>query len=88
MARRAEGWYTEMGTYAITAFTTENRVPPPEELVEFFRVLETSPSESAAPQYQVRDVCLGFCYDPKAGIGYRGENQRCGYGLDGTARCY
>lgn len=88
MARRADGWYTEMNTYAITAFTTENGVSPPAELVEFFRRLEASPSENFSPQYSVRDVCLGFCYDPKAGLGYRAENQRCGYGLDGRERCY
>lgn len=88
VARKAEGWYTEMGTHAITAFTTENGVSPPKELVEFFRRLEAFPSEKSAPQYLVRDVCMGFCYDPKAGLGYRAENQRCGYALDGKERCY
>ncbi|MBZ5687748.1 MAG: hypothetical protein LAP86_22265 [Acidobacteriia bacterium] len=88
MSRAAEGWYTETGTYAITAFTTENGVSPPKELVELFRMLEISPSEGSSRQYVVRDVCMGFCYDPKAGLGYTAENQRCGYGVDGRERCY
>lgn len=88
MARKGEGWYTDMGTFTITAFTTDNGVSPPDALVRFFRKLEDSPSSSSAPQFVVRDVCFGFCYDPKAGLGYRAENQRCGYGLDGRERCY
>lgn len=88
MARKGEGWYTEMATFAITASTTENGVSPPAEVVQFFRKLEKSSSSNSGPQYVVRDVCLGFCYDPKAGLGYRAENQRCGYGLDGRERCY
>ena len=71
-----------------TAFTTENGVSPPKELVELFRMLEISPSEGSSRQYVVRDVCMGFCYDPKAGLGYTAENQRCGYGVDGRERCY
>jgi len=88
MARKGEGWYTETGTFAITAFTTENGTSPPAELIRFFHKLEDSHSSSSGPQYLVRDVCLGFCYDPKAGLGYRAENQRCGYGLDRRERCY
>jgi len=88
MARKGEGWYTETSTFAITAFTTENGLSPPDQLVQFFRKLENSPSNKSGPEYVVRDVCLGFCYDPKAGLGYRAENQRCGYGLDRRERCY
>src|SRR5207248_7146226 len=45
-ARRGEGWYTEMGTYAITAFTTENATTPPADLVAFFHTMEESLSRS------------------------------------------
>jgi len=87
-ASHGEGWYTEMGSFAITAFTTENAIPPPADLVSFFRKVERTPSIGASSHHEVRDVCLGFCYDPKAGLGYRAENQRCRYGLDRKEHCY
>jgi hypothetical protein len=87
-ARHGEGWYTEMESFAITAFTTENATAPPAELVDFFRGVEGAPSTGTGSHYEVRDVCLGFCYDPKAGLGYRAENQRCAIGADGKEGCY
>jgi hypothetical protein len=87
-ARHSEGWYTEMEGFAISAFTTENATPPPADLVAFFREVEGVPSIGASSNDEVRDVCLGFCYDPKAGLGYRAENQRCAYRADGKEHCY
>ncbi len=87
-ARHGEGWYTETDSIAITAFTTENRVAPPAELVDFFRGVEATSLTGAGSHYELRDVCLGFCYDPKAGLGYRAENQRCSSGVDGKEQCY
>lgn len=87
-ARHAEGWYTEMESLAITAFTTENATSPPAELVDFFHKLERAPPIGAGSHYELRDVCLGFCYDPKAGLGYSAENQRCASGADGKEHCY
>jgi hypothetical protein len=85
---RGEGWYTEMHSFAITAFTTENANTPPADLVAFFREVEEAPSSGTSSDGEVRDVCLGFCYDPKAGLGYRAENQRCWYPADRKERCY
>ncbi len=87
-ARHGEGWYTEMGSFAITAFTTENRTPAPADLVAFFLEVEGAPSIGETTHDEVRDVCLGFCYDPKAGLGDRAENERCAYRADGKQRCY
>src|ERR1700728_107100 len=87
-ARHGEGWYTEMESFAIAAFTTEKATIPPADLVDFFRAIIGSPSTGASSHYEVRDVCLGFCYDPKAGLGYTAENQRCVSGADGKERCY
>jgi hypothetical protein len=87
-ARHAEGWYTEMDSFAITAFTTENATSPPRELVDFFHELERAPLIGAGSRYEMRDVCLGFCYDPKAGLGYSAENQRCASGANGKEHCY
>ena len=85
---QAEGWYAEKDNYTISAFTTENQVPPPQELVKFFKEVESVPLIGNGATYEVRDVCLGFCYDPKAGLGYRAENERCRETLDRKELCY
>jgi hypothetical protein len=87
-ARHSEGWYTEMDSFAIAAFTTETATPPPAALVAFFREVEGVPSIGGSSNDEVRDVCLGFCYDPKAGLGYRAENQRCADRANGKEYCY
>ena len=83
-----EGWYTETGRFAIAAFTTENATLPPAELVAFFRGIVEMPFDGPRYRYDVRDVCLGFCYDPQAGLGYRAINQRCREGADSKEYCY
>jgi len=87
-ARHGEGWYVEMSNFAINTFTTEDATSPPADLQSFFREVEGAPSIGAHSQHEVRDVCLGFCYDPKAGLGYRAENQRCREQPDGREHCY
>lgn len=87
-AWHGEGWYTEMDSFRITAFTTENATSPSAALKSFFHDLERAPSIGPSSQYEVRDVCLGFCYDPKAGLGDRAENQRCRQRADGREECY
>jgi hypothetical protein len=87
-AAHGEGWYTEMRRFAIAAFTTENATTPPAELVAFFRGIVETPSNGTRYNYEVRDVCLGFCYDPQAGLGYRALNQRCRKGSDNKEYCY
>jgi hypothetical protein len=86
-ARNGEGWYTETDSFAITAFTTESGTTPPAELIKFFGAVEGAPAIGTSSDDEVRDVCLGFCYDPKAGLGYRAENQRCWYRY-GKEHCY
>ena len=77
-----------MRRFAVAAFTTENATAPPAELVAFFRGIVETPSDGPRYSYEVRDVCLGFCYDPQAGLGYRALNQRCRYGPDNKEYCY
>jgi len=83
-----EGWYTEMRRGAIAAFTTENATAPPPEVVALFRGIVDIPTDGPRYDYEVRDVCLGFCYDPQAGLGYRALNQRCRSGNDTKEYCY
>ena len=76
----AEGWYVLNGD--VWAYTTENGRKPPQEVVSLFESLR---SRAAAmdvhlenyDQLDPRDICLGFCYDPLAGLGIKYLNQRC-----------
>jgi hypothetical protein len=87
-AWRGEGWYTIMGSYKIAAFTSENEIPPPRELPAFLSEIEKQPPLGRGSHYDVRDICLGFCYDPVAGLGYVAENERCAERPNGKEICY
>ena len=73
-SRNAEGWYIRAGR-TVMAFSTENGAKPPREVVALFRDLE-----SAAPTEirlgTMKDVCIGFCYGPMAGLGFAYLNGR------------
>jgi hypothetical protein len=64
----ADGWYVVLKDKRVLAFTSEQRMEPPREVVELFRQLEALPERAQAPMPR-RDVCLGFCYDPVAALG-------------------
>jgi hypothetical protein len=71
----AEGWYVHIGQNVL-AFTTEYGSTPPKEVVDLFRDLESVvPIETSLGT--VADVCLGFCYDPVAGLGLADTSIRC-----------
>jgi hypothetical protein len=82
-----EGWYVEVGGSGIASFTTENRISPPASMVGFFSEAKALAATGTISPYEMRDVCLGFCYDPKAGLGYTATNQRCVDRSDGTEYC-
>lgn len=65
----AEGWYIVLKESRLFAFTSENGRTPPLDVTNLFRELETLPASQGRPLV-VRDVCLGFCYDPVAALGF------------------
>jgi hypothetical protein len=65
----AEGWYVVLKDSRLLAFTSEYRTTPPKEVTDLFYEIEKLPASSIWP-FPVRDVCLGFCYDPVAGLGF------------------
>lgn len=75
-AWNAEGWYVVLPSRGPYAYTSQNQTQPPSEVVDLFNEIDALPSTIAYPQEQ-RDVCLGFCYDPSAGLGFQYVNQRC-----------
>jgi hypothetical protein len=65
----AEGWYAVLKDSRLVSFTTESGTTPPREVTELFRELEQLPPEEET-SFVMRDVCLGFCYDPVAALGF------------------
>jgi len=73
-----EGWYVGSEKLELQAFTQENQVSPPQEVVELFHDLEEAPRTQKTRENR-KDVCLGFCYDPLSGLGALYANHRCRY---------
>ncbi|SPE35259.1 hypothetical protein SBA3_2230048 [Candidatus Sulfopaludibacter sp. SbA3] len=65
----AEGWYVVLKDSQLLAFTTESGTKPPAEVTDLFHELEKLPT-SEERSFAFRDVCLGFCYDPVAALGF------------------
>jgi hypothetical protein len=78
-----EGWYL-LGQDVTFRVYTAGATPPP-EILALFHDLESLPrsQESAS---DLKDICLGFCYDPLAGLGRIYANHRCGW--DPAAKRY
>jgi hypothetical protein len=70
-----EGYFVDDGS-GFRAYTTENGATAPEEIVQLFQEFENLPKTPERPS-ELRDVCLGFCYDPPAGLGLLYANHRC-----------
>jgi hypothetical protein len=65
----AEGWYVVLKDSRLLAFTTQDGTTPPETITDLFREIEQLPA-SEQRNSAIRDVCLGFCYDPVAALGF------------------
>jgi hypothetical protein len=65
----AEGWYVVLKESKLLAFTTEYGTAPPKEVTELFHQIENLPLREGSP-LAIRDVCIGFCYDPLAALGF------------------
>ena len=87
-AWNAEGWYVRSPGFGVLAFTTEYGTAPPHEVIELFHELEAAmPPAGEWRKLAMRDVCLGFCYDPLAGLGLIYSNDRCHSDKDGKVVC-
>ncbi len=68
-AWNAEGWYVVLKDSRLLAFTSEYGTAPPREITDLFREIENLPTSEERPA-TLRDVCLGFCYGPRAALGF------------------
>lgn len=71
----AEGWFVVLKDSKLLAFTSEYGTAPPPEVTALFHEIEQLPA-SSEKQFDVSDVCLGFCYDPLAALGFSVLRQR------------
>ena len=72
----AEGWYFNVAGSGLKVFGTPNGSAPPQEITDLFHELNKIP-RSAENQSELKDVCLGFCYDPLSAMGSLYSNHRC-----------
>jgi hypothetical protein len=73
----AEGWYIDLQGSQIFAFTSEYGTKPPREVTDMLEQFETLPGTQQS--ITIQDVCMGFCYDPVAGLGFWYSNQRASF---------
>jgi len=59
----ADGWYVVGEGIGLKAYMTDKGVAPPQEIVDLFHDLDRLPRVQE-DQSDLKDVCLGFCYDP------------------------
>jgi hypothetical protein len=81
----AEGWYVAVMGSSLRAFTTEYGTNPPREIIDMLEQIEKLPGTQRS--LVVQDVCLGFCYDPIAGLGFWYFNDRCQTPPNWTTQC-
>jgi len=72
----ADGWYFYVQRAGFRVYGTPNKTAPPQEITDLFHDLDKIP-RSPEPQTELRDVCLGFCYDPYSAMGSLYANHRC-----------
>ena len=72
----ADNWYVMVEGAGLKVYTNENQAVPPPDVVNLFNQLEKLPRSSPGQQV-MKDVCLGFCYDPLSAMGYLYANHRC-----------
>jgi len=82
-----EGWYITSRASGPVGFVKSEGAKPPQEIIEVFRQLEALPISRATTE-DAKDVCLGFCYEPWAGLGIVYVNQRCRGDGEGHTHCH
>lgn len=71
-----DGWFVRAENIGLKVYTSDRGSVPPQEIVDLSAELEQVP-RGRETQSEMRDVCLGFCYDPLSGLGLLYANHRC-----------
>lgn len=73
-----DGWYFTAEGIGLKAYTTDKGTTPPQEILDLFHDLDGLPRVRES-ESDLKDICLGFCYDPGSGLGSLYANHRCHY---------
>jgi hypothetical protein len=79
----ADRWYFSGQGFGLRVYDASNGSNPPKEVVDLFRELDGVPRYPET-QSELKDVCLGFCFDPLSAMGWLDASHRCvndGHGL-------
>lgn|SRR6266496_959296 len=82
-AWNADTWYFYVAGGGYPVYETATGSFPPQEIVDLFNQLSAD-RHSSEREYERRDVCLGFCYDPLSAMGLLYANHRCFTNTHGT----
>lgn len=77
-AWNVDAWYVTGIESGMAAYRSDQGAEPPQAVVDLFGDLEKIPHNSVGRSDR-KDICLGFCYDPAAGLGLLYANSRCPY---------
>jgi hypothetical protein len=80
-----DAWYVLTRTGLRCFLRSQNSVPPA-QITETLSQISIQPLRGREI-LEGRDICLGFCYDPVAGLGFVFANQRCSTYPNGKAMC-
>jgi len=70
-----EGWYVMIHGNKFE-FTKRKSLSPPTQLTALFEELQNVVPDREE-QFDEKDICLGFCYDPQAALGLASSGERC-----------
>jgi len=73
---KADHWYVYVEGSGRKIYSVAKGSPPPQEFVDLFDDLNNVALVTKSKS-ELRDVCLGFCYDPLSAMGLLYANDRC-----------
>jgi hypothetical protein len=83
---KADGWYMVDAKNRVCVFTSEVGTVPPKDVITVFQDVISFPLLERST-WPIADVCLGFCYDPPAGLHLANVNNRCYTDSSGSTVC-
>jgi hypothetical protein len=75
-AWNADRWYVSADGSPLKIYDNSSGTPAPQEVTDLFHDLSQM-RQSSETESELRDVCLGFCYDPLSAMGHLYSNHRC-----------
>jgi hypothetical protein len=71
-----EAWFVMDKNFVLNVYRPSQGETPPREILDLFHEFEKLPAPNGQSRV-MKDVCLGFCYDPISALGFIYANDRC-----------